>query len=195
MYDPSTLYVDPILTSFATGYRDPAYFADTLFPITRVGTKSGNYRVFDRSNRLIFLDRREPGTVANEIVGRKWSLDTFKTVQHALQSPVTDEERRELTSQGGLANASVGGALDIDPETDAVELVVGSLQRVHEKKCADMARNTANYAAGNFTTLAGASQFNDYTGGTSSTSDPVTVITTAIRTVSNKIGCAPNVML
>ena len=96
MYDPNTLYIDPILSNFATGYRDPQYFADYLFPRTRVATKSGQYRVFDRSNRLIFKDRREPGTVANEIVGRKWSVDTFKTVQHALQSPVLDEERREI---------------------------------------------------------------------------------------------------
>ena len=195
MYDPSTLYVDPILTNFATGYREAQYYADRIMPITRVGTKSGQYRVFDRSNRLIFLDRREPGTVANEIVGRKWSVDTFKTVQHALQSPVLDEERRELASLGGLSNAAFGGALDINPETDATALVVGSLQRGHEKKVADLVRNTATYPVGNTTTLVGAAQFNDYTGGTASTSDPETVVKTAIRTITAKTGIAPNVMV
>lgn len=195
MYDPSTLYVDPILTDFATGYRPAQYFADFVMPITEVGTKSGSYRVFDRSNRLIFKDRREPGTVANEIAGRKWSLDTFKTVQHALQSPVTDEERRELNSLGGLSVASVGGALQVDPERDAVELVVGSLDRGHEKKVADLVRNTATYPVGNTVTLAGASQFTDYTGGTASTSDPVTVILTAVRKISALIGIPPNTIL
>jgi len=157
--------------------------------------KSGSYRVFDRSNRLIFPDRREPGTVANEIVGRKWSVDTYKTVQHALQTFVTDEERRELASQAGLSQAAFGGALDVNPETDAVELIVGALQRGHEKKCADAARNTANYPVGSTVTLSGASQFDDYTGGTASTSDPVSVITTGIRKISNLIGRAPNLML
>lgn len=195
MYDPSSLYVDAYLTNFATGYRDLQYFADRIFPITRVGMKSGQYRVFDRSNRLIFPDRREPGAVANEIRGRKWSLDTFKTVQHALQSAVLDEERRELASLAGLSQAAFGGALDINPETDATELVVGSLQRGHEKKVADIVRNTATYPVGNTVTLSGTSQFDDYTGGTSSTSDPVTVLKTAIRTVRNKIGKDPNLML
>lgn len=195
MYDPSTLYVDPILSNFATGYRDPAYYADVLFPFTTVGVKSGQYRVFDRSNRLIFKDRREPGTVANEIVGRKWSVDTFKTVQHSLQSPVLDEERRNINSMGGIANPVFGGALDVDPEADAVGLVVGALQRGHEFKVANIARNTANYAAGNFVTLSGTSQWNDYTGGTASASDPVGAILTGIRTIANKIGRPPNVML
>lgn len=195
MYDASSLYVDAFLSNLATGYRDAEYYADRVFPFTRVAMKSGSYRVFDRSNRLLFKDRREPGTVATEITGRKWSSDTFKTIQHSLQTFVTDEERRELASQAGLSNAAFGGALDINPEADAVELIVGALQRGHEKKVADLTRNTASYPVGNTVTLTGTSQFDDYTGGSSSTSDPVTVLTTAIRTVANKTGIAPNTML
>src|SRR6266576_202915 len=195
MYDPNTLYIDPFLTNFAVGWRPANYFGDIVMPQSRVGTKSGQYRVFDRSNRLIFQSRREPGTVANEIRGRKWSVDTFKTVQHSLQSPVLDEERRELASLGGLSNATFGGALDINPETDAVELIVGSLDREHEKKIADLVRNTATYPVGNTTTLAGAQQFDDYTGGTASTSDPETVIKTATRVIQGKTGLPPNLML
>lgn len=195
MYDPSSLYVDPILSNFATGFRPAQYYGDRIFPITTVGTKSGQYRVFDRSNRLIFLDRREPGTVANEIVGRKWSLDTFKTIQHALQSPVLDEERRELASLGGLGNPTFGGAITIDPEQDAVELIVGSLDRGHEKKVADLARNTATYPVGNTVTLAGAQQFDDYTNGVTSTSNPESVIKVAVRTITAKTGFPPNLML
>lgn len=193
MYDPGVLFIDPYLTDFATGYRDALYFADRVMPFTRVESKSGNYRVFDRSNRLIFKDRREPGTVANEIVGRKWSADSYRTVQHALQSPVFDEERRELASLGGVNSGQ--GAISINPEEDATALVVGSLQRGHEKKVADLVRNTATYPAGNTVTLAGASQFNDYTGGTASTSDPETVVKTAIRTITGKTGLAPNLMV
>lgn len=194
MYDPSQLYVDPILSGFAVGYRPQNLYGVNFFPITRVNTQSGRYRVFDRSDWLIFPDRREPGTVANEVRGRKWSTDNFATREHSLQAPVYDEERQELNSLGGLANPAFGGMLDINPEQDAVKLIVRSLSLGHEKKVADTMRNTANYPGSNTVTLVGAAQWNDYTGGVASTSDPVTVIQTAIRVISAKIGRPPNLM-
>lgn len=195
MYDPSQLYIDPILSGFSVGYKDQNLYGEQIFPVTRVRTQSGRYRVFDRSDWLIFPDRREPGTVANEIRGRKWSEDTFQTKEHSLQAPVFDEERQELSSLGGLANATFGGALQIDPERDATTLVTRSLMLGHEKKVADTVRNTANYPAGHTVTLAGAQQWNDYTNGVTSTSDPVTAIIAAIRVITSKIGKPPNTMI
>jgi len=194
MYDPSVLYIDPYLTNFATGFRAPNYFGDVLAPATTVQTKSGKYRVFDRSDRLIYPDLRAPGTVANEVRGRKWSEDTFSTKQHSLQTPIHDEEHREYASAGGLSNPAFGGGLDINIERDATAVVVGSLQRKHEKVIADTARNTATYPVGNTVTLSGTSQWNDYTGGTTSASDPVTAILTGVRTITSLIGYPPNVM-
>jgi hypothetical protein len=195
VYDPSTLYVDPILTGFSVGYKDQQLYSEDIMPSTPVNTQSGRYRVFDRSDWLIYPDRREPGTVANEIRGRKWSEDTFKTVEHSLQAPVHDEERQELNSQGGLAKDVFGGALQIDPERDAVELVTRSLLLGHEKKVADLIRNTANYPAGNFVTLSGTSQWTDYTNGVSSVSDPVNDIRTARRVIFNLTGRNPNTLV
>jgi hypothetical protein len=195
MYDPSTLYTDPILTGFSVGYKDQQLYSDRIMPETPVRTQSGRYRVFDRSDWLIFPDRREPGTVANEIRGRRWSEDTFKTVEHSLQAPVHDEERQELASQGGFADPVFGGPTQIDPERDAVELVTRSLMLGHEKKVADLVRNTANYPAGNFVTLAGAQQWSDYTGGATSTSDPVNDLRTARRTIFNLTGRNPNTVV
>jgi hypothetical protein len=194
MYDPGTLYVDPILTNFSVGYEEQNLYAARIMPLTPVRTQSGRYRVFDRSNWLIFPDRREPGTVANEIRGAKWSEDTFFTKEHSLQAPVHDEEDQELTSQGGLANDVFGGDLDIDPMRDATALVTRSILLGWEKKVADAARNTANYAAGNFVTLAGAQQWDDYTGGVASTSDPVGQIRLGIRTIYAKTGRYPNTL-
>jgi hypothetical protein len=195
MYDPSQLYIDPILTGFSVGYKDQQVYGEQIMPATPVSTQSGRYRVFDRSDWLIFPDRREPGTVANEVRGRKWSEDVFKTVEHSLQAPVHDEERQELASQGGLANSFNGAALDIDPERDAVELITRSLMLGHEQKAANLIRNTANYPAGNFVTLAGTQQWSDYTGGVASTSDPVNDIRTARRVIFNLTGRQPNVMV
>src|SRR6476659_2458496 len=104
MYDPSALYTDPILTNLSVGFKDQSLYGAELFPITPVNTQSGRYRVFDRSDWVIFEDRREPGDVAREVRGRKWSEDTFRTSEHSLQGAVNDEENQQLNSLGGFAN-------------------------------------------------------------------------------------------
>lgn len=194
MYDPSQLYLDPILTNFATGWPNQDFYAERLAPTTRVNTQSGRYRVFDRSDWLIYRSRREPGTEANEIYGRKWSEDTFSIQEHSLQAPVYDEEMQALTSLGGLANPTFGGALQINPEQDAALAVQRSLDLERELKVATLFRDTTQYAAGNTATLVGAQQWSDYTGGVSSTSDPVTDIRTAVQTIYLKTGRWPNTM-
>lgn len=195
MYDPGTLYSDPILTNFSVGYKDQALYADEIMPETPVRTQSGRYRVFDRSDWLIFPSAREPGTVANEISGRKWSEDTFQTRERSLQAPVLDEERQQLQSQGGLADPVFGGALQVQPEVDATNLVTRSLLLDRELAVSGVVRNTANYAANHKVTLSGASQWDDYTGGTSSTSNPVLNIQTAIRAIYGDTGRYPNTLV
>lgn len=194
MYDPGTLYTDPILTGFSVGYQDETLYGTEIFPITPVRTQSGKYLVFDRSNWLIFPDRREPGTVANEVRGAKWSTDTFQTHEHSLQSAIHDEERQELTSQGGYADAAFGGPLQIEPERDATELVTRSILLGHELKAATLARNTATYPAGSTVTLAGAQQWDDYTGGTASTSNPINDIMAGITKVWTLTRRRPNLL-
>lgn len=191
MYDPGTLYSDPILTNFSVGYRNPTFVGLRLMPQVAVNTQSARYRVFDRSNRVRFYSRREPGTVANEIRGGRWSEDTFKTVEHSLQAAVADEERQELNSQGGLANPAFGGALQIDPERDATALVNDSLLLEHELAVAALLRNTATYPVGHSVTLLAADQWDNYAG---ATSNPISIVRTAINLITSKIGQPPNVM-
>jgi len=199
LYDPSGLYVDPILTNLSTGYQDQSLYGLDIMPQTPVNTQSGKYRVYDRSSWVIFPSRREPGTVANEVAGGKWSEDVFSTQEHSLQAPVFDEERQQLTSQGGLANDAFGGDLQLDPEADAVELTMGSILREHEQKVSTLVRNTASYPAGNFVTLAGSQQWDDYTmvtAGIPSTivSNPVNDIMVAMRKIYSLTGRWPNTL-
>lgn len=200
MYDPGSLYVDPILTNFSVGWQDQTLYGLRIFPETPVNTQSGRYRVFDRSSWLIHRSRREPGTVANEVGARKWSEDTFLTKEHSLQSPIYDEERQELTSQGGLANPVFGGDLQIDPERDAVDYIVGSIMREHEKKVADTVRNAANYAASHKATLAGNTKWSDYTFVTagdpySVVSNPVADLRHAVQRIYLDTGRYPNTLI
>jgi hypothetical protein len=194
MYDATALYTDPILTNLSVGFKDQALYGAELFPITPVNTQSGIYRVFDRSDWLTFEDRREPGTVAHEIRGRKWSTDTFRTVEHSLQAPIYDEENQQLNSQGGYANPVFGGALQVDPAADATKLATRAILLKHESKVSTLIRDTAQYPAGSTVTLAGAQQWNDYTGGTGSTSDPVGVLLTAMRKIWSLTRRYPNVI-
>lgn len=203
MYDPGTLYTDPILTNFSVGWKSQNMYADQIMPETPVRTQSGRYRVFDRSNWLIHRSRREPGTIANEVGARKWSEDTFKTSEHSLQSPVYDEEEQQLTSQGGYANPVFGGALQINPHEDAVNYIMTSIMLEREKKVADLIRNTANYATNHKATLTSGgtgTRWSNYalaTAGDVNTaySNPVGDIKTAIQRIYLDTGRYPNTMV
>lgn len=203
MYDPGLLYVDPILTEFSVGWSDQQLFADEIMPETPVNTQSGRYRVFDRSNWMIYRSRREPLTVANEVTGGKWSEDTFKTLEHSLQSPIGDEERQQLQSQGGLANDVFGGDLQLDPEQDAVDLIMRSIMLEREKKVADTVRNAANYAANHKATLTTGgtgTRWSNYALATpgdvgTAYSNPVLNIKTALQRIHLDTGRWPNTMI
>jgi hypothetical protein len=196
MYDPGDLQVfDPILTNFSVGFQDQNLYGERLFPITRVQTRNGRYRVFDRSNWLRFRAHRAPGTVANEVSGRKWSEDTFHVQEYSLQSPIYDEEEEELNSPGGLGQPNLGGAITIQPERDATELVTRSLMLDHESGVATTVRNASNYAANHKVTLAGATQWSDYTNGVNSTSDPVSDLRTAVRRIFLDTRVWPNTII
>ena len=199
MYDPGLLYVDPILTNLSVGFADPTVYGEQIMPITPVNTQSGKYNVFDRSDWLLYESRRAPGTVAHEIQGRRWSTDTFETMERSLQVPILDEERQMLESQGGLANPAFGGALQIDPEADATKLAMRSLLLGHEAKVSALVRNIANYPSGNYVTLSGTSQWDNYTYGTAGipstvVSDPVGNIMLGMRTIRTLTGRWPNTL-
>lgn len=194
MYDPGTLFLDPVLTQFSLRYSDQNLHADDLMPEVKVNTQSARYRVFDRSDWLIWRSRREPGTVANEISGRKWSEDSFFTKEHSLQAPVYDEEREQLNSLGGFATSDAGAGLDINPEKDASDLITRSLLLEREKKVADTIRDTGNYPGDHISTLTGTDQWSDYTGGTASDSDPVTDLRTAVLRIRIDTGEWPNTL-
>jgi hypothetical protein len=169
-------------------------------PETPVNTQSGRYRVFDRSGWVFFEDFRAPGTVAHEVRGAKWSEDVFSTTEHSLQTLVLEEERQQLTSQGGLANPVFGGAMQLNPEQDATELITRAIMLRHEKSVTDLVRNTATYPVGNTVTLAANQQWDVYTFVTagdpySIVSNPVGDILTGMRKIWSLTGRYPNTLV
>ena len=191
-YDPGTLYIDPWLSEFSVGYGPIDLVGLRIMPEVGVDTQSGKYRVFDKSGRVRFYSRREPGAVANEIRGRRWSEDAFKTKEHSLQAAVADEERQQLGSRGGLANAVNGGGVNINPEQDATAQTLDSLLLEHEIAVASVVRNTATYPGGHTITLLAADAWDNYAG---ATSNPIDIVRAAILKVTTAIGRPPNTML
>lgn len=200
MYDPSGLYIDPILTDLSIGWKDEELYADRLAPETPVRTKSGRYRVFDRSNWLIYRSRREPGTQANVIGARRWSEDVFNTQEHSLAAEIYDEERQQLQSQGGLANPVFGGDLQIDPEADAAEDTVRSIKLELELKVSTLFRDATQYPSNHVKTLTSGgtgTQWSNYalaTAGDPNTaySDPVADLKYAFMRIKLDTGRWPN---
>jgi hypothetical protein len=193
MYDPSGLVVDAYLTEFSTGFEPPNLVGFEIMPQVEAANPFGSFRTFDRSNRVIFPDRREPGTVANEVRGGKWSADTYNTVQRSLQAAVADEEAAYANAIGGVSGTNTTtGSLDINPEEDAAALVKSSLSLKAELLISTLVRNTANYPGGNSITLAAADQWDNYAG---ATSDPVLIVRAAILKINSLIGVPPNTLL
>jgi hypothetical protein len=200
MYDPRGLYVDPLLSGFSVGWQPQQLYGSKLFPMTPVKSQSARYRVFDRSHWLIYPARREPGTEANTVVGRKWSEDQYKTVEKSLQSDVFWEEREQLNSLGGLGAADEGVGLEIDPDADALDTVMTSLFLDHEKRVADTLRLATNYASNHKVTLAGNTKWSDYTYVTpglpeSIVSNPIGDIKTAVMRIYLDTGRWPNTFI
>lgn len=189
MYDARAIYADPILTNLSLGFTfdETQLVGDNLFPITPVALPSGRYRVFDRSNWVTFPSRREPGTVANEVRGGRWSEDTFSVKEHMLQAAVDDEERQNYNAAGQNAQANLFAG--IEPERDAVNLITRSLVLEREQAIATLARNAANYPGGHSVTKTGTGQWND------PASTPIVDIITGMRAIYQDILEYPNVMI
>jgi hypothetical protein len=171
------VHTDVILTNISLGYPQLGFVGENLFPVVPVATQSNKYNVFGREGWLPEQDVRAPGTIANEIPGMKKSTDTYYAEEHALQIPVTDEEKENADNP-------------LSPDRDGAELVTSKIIMGREYMMQQSVGNTANYASGHSVTLSGTSQWSDY-----ANSDPIAAIRGAVRTIHSKIFMEPNLMV
>jgi hypothetical protein len=144
------------------------FVGPTLFPPVTVKKQSDKYYIYDRELwKVEDHDYRGPGSVANEIPGRKLSFDQYYAQEHSLQHAVPDEVRENSD-------------LPLSPDQDATDLVTSRILLAREKAMKDMITNTANYHASNTVSLTGNFRWDSYAQGTD-TSDPVQDIKKGIR--------------
>lgn len=180
VYNPTgqqNVHIDVILTNISIGFPNTGLVGNLLFPQVPVAKQSNKYYVFGREGWYPEDDIRAPGTEANEIPGLQLSTDTYYAVEHALQIPVTDEERENSDAP-------------MTPDRDGTELVTAKILIGRELAMKNLVTTTANYAAGLSVTLAGGTQWSDYVN-----SNPISDIRVAKRAVNAQIFGDPNTII
>lgn len=180
VYSPSgsgDVHVDQVLTQISIGWPNNGLVGERLFPAVTVRKQSDKYYTFGREGWLPEDDVRAPGAVAREVLGATVSTDTYFCVEHSLQIPVTDEERKNADSP-------------LSPDRDGTEIITSKLMLGRERVIQTMVTTTANYASGNTVTLSGTDQWDDY-----ANSDPIGDLRLGKRTVHSKIFLEPNTLL
>jgi hypothetical protein len=168
--------VDPILSEHSRGYARPGNVAKTLFPVAFVPSYGGKVIEFDKAAFRLHNSARAPGS-ATKRVQMGYAGKPYAIVPSALEASVPREIMRDASQVPG-----------IDLASDAVDVVLGSLELEHEYNSALIARNTANYDADHKVTLAGT---DTWTG----TGDPSEDIKNASEAVRKSIGVRPNTVL
>lgn len=179
VYDPrggGNVHIDVVLSNISVGFPNNGFVGPRLFPTVPVKKQSDKYYVFGREMFGVDPggDLRAPGTVANEIPGLAVSTDTYFAQEHALQIPVTDEERENADSP-------------LSPDRDGTELVTSKVLLQREIYMKDLVTTAANYPAAHTTTLSGTAQWNDY-----ANSDPIANIKTGKRQIHSVLFNEPN---
>lgn len=177
VYSPSgsgNVHVDEILTQVSIAWPNNGLVGGRLFPSVTVRKQSDKYYIFGREMWLPEAgDVRAPGAVANEIPGLKVSTDTYYAQEHALQVPVTDEERENSDSP-------------LAPDRDGTELVTSRIMLGREVAMHTLATTAANYASTNTVTLTSTDQWNDYVN-----SDPIGDLRTGKSAIHSRIFLEP----
>jgi len=158
--------VNPVLTAVALTYRNAKLIADDVLPRVPVESPVFAYTKYTTADAF---------TVPNTLVGRKgdvneidWSAtqSTASVEDHGLEDPIPNRD---------ILTARAAGATNVDPERRSTELLTDLIALDREVRVAALLTATANYAAGNSTTLSSTGQWSDYTN-----SDPITAILTAM---------------
>ncbi|MBK8157982.1 MAG: major capsid protein [Rhodospirillaceae bacterium] len=166
--------IDPVLSSVAIGYSNPAFMVPLILPRVPVFAAGGQIIEFGKEAFLSYNLRRAPGggtkRVALGYTGKPYAL-----VQDALEIPIPFEHQRD-------AEAVVGINLQTNATKKGMSIALKSL----EVEGATLVTTLATYAASNRVTLAGGTKWSAGTG------VPVTDFDTGREAIRSQCGVYPN---
>jgi hypothetical protein len=172
-------HIDKVLSNISVGYPNNEFVGENLAPSVPVKKQSDIYYTFGREAWVLEpgSDVRAPGTVANEIPGIKVSTQPYFAVEHALQIPVTDEERENVDSP-------------LAPDRDGTELVTSKILLQRELVIRGKVANTANYATGYSAAINGTALWSDY-----ANSNPIGDVKAGRRKIHSGLFLHPNTLI
>ncbi len=171
--------IDPVLSEVAQGYRNADMVGLNLFPSVPVAQRGGKIISFSKEDFALYDTIRAPGANTKRIqLG--YTSGSYSLTQHALEAVAPWELLQEGNAVAKINLASM-----------SVRKVQNIIALRLEKAQADLATTAASYAASNKVTLAGTSQWSDYSG----TSNPSKDIETAREAIRAQIGKRGNTVL
>lgn len=148
-----SVHIDAALTDFSVSYRPTGMIAEQLFPKRTVKHQTDQYWSWDKSQAFRVARSDGRGTLVPDRAPAKMRIrgavpKSYKTFRYALADSISWDER---------ANADEGLQL----QQHKVMSIQDEIMLDYELRVAALCTTTGNYASSNFTTLAGASQWNN----------------------------------
>ncbi len=165
--------VNQVLTNIARGYRNAQLIAEFLFPTVYVEKEGVIVPKFGRDAFKIYKTERAPRADSNTMTPTPDGTIDIVLKEHDLSYPVDYREQ---------------AAAMYNRNSRAAKTVTDALLLAHEKSCADIALNTANYASGNKLALSTGSQLENM-------SAPVLMFQDGKEAVRSVIGIKPNTVV
>ncbi len=167
--------VDPVLTNLAVGYSNAELIGDVLFPFAQIDKEAGKVPKFGKEAFKLYNTERALRAKSNRINPEGQGTIDVVLDEHDLEYPIDYREDQESM---------------FPMEAHATNVVTEGIRLRHEKMCADLAQNPANFPSGNKIILSGTSRFTD-----KANSDPVGVVEDGKEAIRQKIGKRPNTMV
>jgi len=145
--------IQPELTAIAIAFRNMRLIADDVLPRVGVGTQEFKYLEYNKADRFTIPDTKVGRKSKPNEVEFGATEQTASTEDHALDDPVP---------QADITNAPP----NFNPLGNAVEGIMDLILLDREKRTADLVFNAATYPTANKVTLAGTSQWSDFTNST-----------------------------
>jgi len=150
--------ITPALVAITIAYRNLSFIADSVLPRVVVGLQEFKFWEFPIAESFIIPDTR---------VGRRSRPNDIDLTATETASKTEDFGLEDPIPQADILNAPANH----NPIDRATVQLTDYVMLDREKRVADLVFDAAQYPTGNKVTLAGTSQFSDFTG-----SDPIGII-------------------
>ena len=174
--------VNPLLTEFATGYKNAQFIADLVVPSVESLTESGTILTFGKAGFKLYDTNRAPRANSRKI---DWynSKVTYICAEHSLETSLDWEKEIKVAEKYGAQKV-------LDLKKRSLRTVEKALAVDKEKAVADILFGSSYYATGNKVSLTGTDVWTDTTN-----SDPIGNISDGKKAARDDMGIEPNTLV